>query len=111
MTTQDYINEEIQRDKEAAIDEMIRKHRQWEVDTQMGILRPPPWAYSRPCVNPGPSEVILLRAKVRELTDKLAGERERCAKVARDIAELGSTDGDTHVPTAEMIAAKIMEGG
>ena len=39
----------------------------------------------------------------------VVAERVACARVADDIAEYGSVDGDTHGPTARLIAQKIRE--
>lgn len=65
MTTQDYIDEEIRRDRDGTLQPTDQHRKEWPFAQILGG-------------NQGPSELILLRAKVRELTDKLAGERARC---------------------------------
>jgi hypothetical protein len=44
---------------------------------------------------------------VSQIAAAVLAEREACAKVAQEISECGSTEGDTHPFTADIIAAKI----
>lgn len=102
MTTQDYINEELKRDQEAAMRALARQQKVY-------FQQHPAQTYTQIYGNGQPTELILLRAKVRELTDKLAAERERCARIAETSGQWARVMGDT-TKRGEEIAEKIMEG-
>lgn len=98
MTTQDYINQEIRKEGREYILGAVHKY--------------PPAAHlaeeiiERYVQNYGDKipEHILLRAKVRELTDQLAGERARCANVLDERAAYWERDNAYRGEFANMAA-------
>lgn len=99
MTTQDYINEELKL-------ESLRQWRSLIISRRSGDALDLAGDGNEPDIHAAnPSEVILLRAKVRELTDQLAAERARCVGIAKEY------DGIGYLGIGGEIAAKIMEGG